>query len=212
MSGGVSKRVQANRKSGLDDGGFKKSGSGSGVGMPPMLRRFAEKRAPAVRGGKNLIAEPRPPYRYFKMVIIKIRVNTGTVCQMSEFAFYEQNETNINLNGLSISNPGGNYIINESPEKLIDGNTNTKWNISNYSSNNTSIIIDFGTDYINKPVPKLYKWATANDADYRDPISWTISGSNDNTNWVVLDSQNNYATTTVRKTYVPTTGYFSLTY
>jgi hypothetical protein len=49
MSGYIPKRVISNRKNGLDGTGFKKSGSGSIIGMHPMLRRFISTRSPAIK-------------------------------------------------------------------------------------------------------------------------------------------------------------------
>jgi hypothetical protein len=203
-------------KVGLMMGGVKKSGSGGGIGMPPMLRRFAASRAPAVRGKEKVAVVPEIKYRYFKMYITGKRVNSDAYyqeCQMAEFAFYSQDETNINLNSLNITNPGGSNTTNETIDKLIDGNINTKWNDTNYYNNTQSvIIIDFGAEYITKPIPKFYRWITGNDFLERDPVTWTISGSIDNTTWYILDQQSNYDTTTSRKSFVPSTGYFTLNY
>ena len=46
-----------------------------------------------------------------------------------------------------------------------------------------------------------YRWATGGDATERDPVTWTIEGSANNSTYTTLDTRTNYAVTTNRNTY-----------
>lgn len=43
-----------------------------------------------------------------------------------------------------------------------------------------------------------YEWFTANDATDRDPVSWTLEGSDDNSTWTTVDTQTSVTITTSR--------------
>lgn len=53
-----------------------------------------------------------------------------------------------------------------------------------------------------------YRWATADDNSPRDPVSWFLQISADNSNWTTVDTQKNQNITTSRQTYV---GPYSIT-
>ena len=66
------------------------------------------------------------------------------------------------------------------------------------------LIVDFGketriTDYT---------FVTASDLSDRDPVSWVLYGSNNNSFWTQLDTKTNYASPLARKTYL---SYFPVT-
>ncbi len=84
---------------------------------------------------------------------------------------------------------------NEEPIKIKDGNNNTKW--LDFSAKFTPgfgsrLLFDFGENY-NKNYERImyYDFITGNDMVNRDPKSWSFYGSNDNTNWYLLDDQIN---------------------
>jgi hypothetical protein len=90
------------------------------------------------------------------------------------------------------TNPGGNNPSNETPDKAIDGKNNTKF----LDFNIKPLIIDF-----KKSISVTdYTFVTANDSNGRDPISWTLEGSNDSTTWTTLDTKDSYNTPTGRLT------------
>ena len=75
------------------------------------------------------------------------------------------------LTGGVATDPGGNSSSAEGADKLIDGNIFTKW----LDFNKKSVVIAFP-----QPVNVTgYSWATANDASERDPVKWSLEGSND---------------------------------
>ena len=91
----------------------------------------------------------------------------------------------MNLSRAVASNPGGSSPANEGPEKAIDNTTSTKF----LDFNKCPLVIDFGKE---TPIDE-YTYFTANDFPGRDPISWKLLGSRDNSHWDVLDEKANYS-------------------
>ncbi|GAA5483251.1 discoidin domain-containing protein [Haloferula sargassicola] len=133
-------------------------------------------------------------YRYFRFEPTMVRTRASAI-QFSEFQF-RLGGSPVSMAGVVVENPGGTNAVDaaEGAEKLIDGSVDTKW----YSGAFSPIIFDFGTDV----TIDGYTFATANDDNGRDPIVWTLSGSDDMTSWEPVDRREFYPTTTDRKTYV----------
>ena len=80
---------------------------------------------------------------------------------------------------------------NEGIEKLIDGRTDTKW----YSSAglpwgyNHPFPIWFLLEHREPVAIDYYQLTSANDVENRDPKHWNLYGSNDNQEFILLDSQ-----------------------
>ncbi|RAJ10690.1 putative secreted protein (Por secretion system target) [Chitinophaga skermanii] len=90
-----------------------------------------------------------------------------------------------------ITNSSGTLTAqyNDSPtgediSKVIDNLASTK-----YLTFHSSAWIGFQTP--SAVVVNKYTITSANDADTRDPLSWTFSGSNDGTTWTTLDTRSN---------------------
>jgi glucose/arabinose dehydrogenase/type 1 glutamine amidotransferase len=90
----------------------------------------------------------------------------------------------------SLSNPekvievtaNGENPPNESKDKLVDGNTNTKWL--------TFEPTGWVTAKLDNPVAvNHYALTSANDFPGRDPKNWTLQGSQDGSSWKTLDTQ-----------------------
>ena len=99
----------------------------------------------------------------------------------------------------SATNPDGGSTANEQADKLLDYNINTKW--CDLSFGTTS----FGTstvyiDNVNPIVFNSYYYVTGNDSPDRDPVSWTLAVSNDNSSWSIIDTQSNVGITSSRQT------------
>lgn len=76
----------------------------------------------------------------------------------------------------------GENSPNETKEKLIDGTESTKWL--------TKAKTGWVQLKLNKPeVITKYALTSANDSQGRDPKDWTFSGSNNGTDWKVLDER-----------------------
>ena len=169
-------------------------------------------------------------YRYYKWEISKVRTNNYGI-QADEFTFYDSSKNRIPINMNSVKNPGGRNPVHptsdywdQTPKRLVDNKTNTKWFSYNEPKNNSLnggvITFDLGTNPIK---PMYYSWKTGTDAPERDPVSWKIYGSNvndmNNTNqsvWVLLDTQNDFPVSieTVRPSIVKLNpnNFFSLNY
>lgn len=137
-------------------------------------------------------------YRYFRFQPTAIRTPAGVTIQMSEFALLSGSTR---LTGMTITATGSTTGAGEEPDKAGDDNTATKW--CNTAGLPCTLVYDFGT----ATSATGYRWATANDATGRDPVSWIVSGSSDGSTWTVLDSRSSYATTTDRLTFLDDFGF-----
>lgn len=74
----------------------------------------------------------------------------------------------------------------------------TDWTLSTKledgTLSNTQLVVDLGASL----ECDEYRWFTAGDADDRDPISWTLERSDDNTNWTTVDTRTSETITTAR--------------
>jgi hypothetical protein len=70
----------------------------------------------------------------------------------------------------------------EGKEKAFDGTTSTKW----YNPSSTGWI---QLQLTAAHIVTQYLVASANDSPGRDPKDWTLKGSNDGTNWTILDTR-----------------------
>ncbi len=132
-------------------------------------------------------------YQYFRFTPTVLRGPAENSVQVSEFQFIDDG-TPISVAGVIVTNPGGNFPGGENPPKLVDLDTGSKWlNFDKFQP----VVFEF-----TGPVTiDTYNFATANDAQERDPVSWTFEGSADGSSWTLLDSRTNFATTTARQTY-----------
>jgi len=107
-------------------------------------------------------------------------------------------------NGMTVTAPDTS-TSGQTPDKVVDnaplGSAN-KWYFNNSSLLPVSLIVA-----LDQPLSfNAYRIGTGGDAPGRDPITWTLeSGTVDGTttNWVVIDAQTDYPTTTARNTYTP---------
>ena len=132
-------------------------------------------------------------YQYYRFTPIKLRNDATTnSVQLSEFDFLLSGAP-ISRAGVTVTNPGGSSSAAESPDKLIDGVTTTKW----LDVNRSQVVFNFGS----AATIDGYRFTTANDQDVRDPIRWLFEGSSDGSTWTLLDHQtSDFATPTARQT------------
>ncbi|MGO1650693.1 MAG: basic secretory protein-like protein [Sphingobacterium sp.] len=83
----------------------------------------------------------------------------------------------------------------EGSEKLIDGDTTTKFLIKDFES----AVMDFRFD--TAKLVASYELTTGNDFDGRDPLDWKFYGSNDGEQWTELDSRTGMQFRERRTTY-----------
>lgn len=135
---------------------------------------------------------------WLKLTIKKNRSNTS-VCQFSELYLYNRKNEKVNFpSGTVVTAPNASYSSSESPDKIIDGNTNSKFcctNFSTFSSTGLIILFELPSDIsFNK-----YSYVTGNDDNSRDPISWVFEKSEDNVNWEIISEINYTNITTTRR-------------
>lgn len=120
-------------------------------------------------------------FRYVRFIATKLRSGTaaGTI-QLAEFGFLNGTTP---LTGITATNPGGDAPGGEEVGNLVDGDgLNNKW----LDFVNAPVIFDLGET----KVFNGYYFFTANDAPSRDPVQWTLEGSNDQSAWTVIESVN----------------------
>jgi hypothetical protein len=136
-------------------------------------------------------------YRYLRWVMTQTKgadnIGFGAI-QASELVLLYNGATVSWGPSASATNPDGANVPFELATKLIDYNINTKW------CDNTYGTTSFGTSsiYIDNVDPiffNSYYYVTGSDAAYRDPVSWTLAVSNDNSTWTVLSTQSNVVIT-----------------
>lgn len=134
-----------------------------------------------------------PDYQYFRFSPTELRGNPGLV-QLAEF---QLTLAGVPLTGATATTPTStNNPPAEAPPMAVDGDLGTKW--LNFDAF-VPLVLDFGA-----PVSTdAYRLGTGNDAPERDPVTWTVEGSNDNLNWDLLDSQTLYPVPTDRGAYTP---------
>jgi len=109
--------------------------------------------------------------------------------------------------GAIATNPGGEpgaFGSQESASALIDGNTATKWGEAWFNINGASNTVGVSMIEIDNTTPitiDAYQYATANDAQNRDPVSWKLYTSEDYNTWTLVDEVSDASITTSRQTY-----------
>jgi hypothetical protein len=133
------------------------------------------------------------PYRFYRFVPTALRdAGAANSVQLAEFQMLAGG---VRVGGAAASNPGGDSHDNESPAQANDNDLDTKWlDFAKF----TPLVLDFGA----ATAVDAYRWATANDAEERDPVSWRVEGSHDGAGWVMLHQQSDYSTPTARKTWL----------
>ena len=147
-----------------------------------------------------------PTFTYYRWQITSIRGGGGDGhVQAAEFVFQLNgvDQTAI-TGGATVSNPGGTSPAGEEPSKLVDNNLATKWLDHNFT---TSGVASYVFQFASPQRFTGYRWATANDATWRDPASWTIAASNNGTTWITINTITNYVATSSRDTFNSATNF-----
>jgi hypothetical protein len=169
------------------------AGSGSVVMHPAASTTYTLTAANATGTRTRTVRVGVGPFRYFRFVPVTVR--NGDTVQLAEFQLMKNGAR---LTGAVATNPAGDNPGPEGPEQANDNLTTTKW----LDFNQQALVLDFGT----ATVADAYRFATANDTDTRDPVSWRVEGSHDGMNWRVLDTRTNFATPSARFTYIASLG------
>lgn len=144
----------------------------------------------AIEDNKTANAEKLPAYKYFR-VLFKEN-NGGTSLKLSEFQLYGMNKvmvTSITGNGGSITGQyagyqnGTEYV--ETVDKLIDNNISSKYCVTGHTGGwiqyESAVPVRLGAYSIT---------GSMNDIS-RNPKTWELFGSDNGTNWELIDEQQN---------------------
>lgn len=108
------------------------------------------------------------------------------LCIMALFYLYGQAMAQTDVTNLpgAITMQYDGSPLGEHVEHLIDNDANTK-----FLTYNSAAWVKF--QHGNPSVITKYTITSASDADTRDPLNWTLQGSNDDVSWTALDSRTN---------------------
>ena len=142
-----------------------------------------------------------PTYRYLRWLMTQTSgadIVDGAI-QASDLVLLYNGATVSWGPSASATNPDGMSQPWEEASNLLDYISYTKWCETSFGTTS------FGTstiyiDNVNPIVFNSYYYVTANDSPERDPVSWTLAVSNDNSNWSIIDTQSNVGITSSRQT------------
>lgn len=120
-------------------------------------------------------------YRYIRYTPTRLRdASAQNSTQLAEFEFYN-GATKVPVQ--SVTNPGGRNPAGEPPERLIDGIVNVAGNKYLDFTKFSPVVFDFGS----AQTLTGYQFYTGGDGTGRQPLRWTIEGSDDGTTWTMLE-------------------------
>jgi hypothetical protein len=138
-------------------------------------------------------------YTYWRWNITRARGGT-TMIQVAEFRFQKGGVTDA-MTGVTVTNPGGSNPGSEGITNLSDNSTSNKWLDFAFNGNNAVPSVGNSTVIWQFSTAKSfngYIWYTGNDSSERDPITWTISGSNNGSTYTTLHTVTGATVTTSR--------------
>jgi len=127
---------------------------------------------------------------YLKWKITKTRsIPAAGALQMEEFSLYIDDVKYSWDSNVSISTDMAG-VSGQGIENLIDGTTAKYCTVAwgNTQTNECNIVINLG-ETITLNENSSYTYTTAGDEISRDPISWILYGSEDGSNWEILDKR-----------------------
>lgn len=154
--------------------------------------------------GRNELRNPRI-YRYIKLEITKLRgTPNNEAIQLADWQFLDGEDNVFSYpTGVTITSSLTAVQTGQSIEKILDGNTSTKYCSTKWGSTQAgkcTIKIDLGAgNAINFENYTKYRYYTADDQNTRDPISWNLYGSEDEDEYFILDVREGETVTTTRK-------------
>ena len=184
--------TSSNDNSDYDPASWRLSGSKDGISWITIDNKtsqvFASRNLKRIFDRSNSTA-----YNYFKLEINAVNNSSANEVKIAEFelnGYYQNNyDVTSNPNGVITAQWEGNYKPNDNVDerypKLIDKNKSGKYLASNRKT--------FWATYQSARPVKLFAYSltSANDAPNRDPKSWTLYGSDNNTAWDIIDKQTN---------------------
>lgn len=189
--GGEGKAAPNNTSVGL--GGWNGGGNGGLSYSSSYICGFGGSGASDIRMklDSDFITEP-----IFSSKYVRLRINANKAnneyYQMSEWIFYDKNDNVIPIKSISASLSDTEMVPppftdDGALENLIDGSSITK--LVSRKENMYSSFINIYFEFNTVTDVMSYNYVTGNDFPDRDPISWRIYVSDDNTNWTLVDKR-----------------------
>jgi hypothetical protein len=131
-----------------------------------------------------------PPGEYTFTYTVSVWPIMGNLTSIDEVSLTNEITTMVQPIIINLTRLGGTITAsaenppNEGIEKLIDNDINTK-----LLAFEPSVRVIFEQSI--PTVVTKYSITSANDAPDRDPLRWTLEGSNDGVNWILLDQRDN---------------------
>ena len=207
------------------DGGSGTANTGGGGGGAVTWGRDNSTHTSGAGGSGIIIIAFVDGYRYYRIGVNHIAGGGGVLIAWANWQFFSDSAgtTRVNtpstsdkytLYNSSLTNPSSG-ATDQTQDSILGGFSSTgKYclyvtNTSNIASDGTvspesGCVIDFGS------VVSIhsYIWYTSNDSPPRDPTSWKLYGSSDNSTWTILHAGTALANS-ARNARTPSTGVFS---
>lgn len=123
-------------------------------------------------------------FRYIRFVINAIKGGSDSYTQLSRLEFLDAEGNLFKYPaGTTVSSSMTGYPANEPPASIIDGNVNTKF-CAPWSAGGYLTVALGSSETIDISRYSHFQWYTANDGEWRDPISFEVQFSNDGTNFI----------------------------
>eukprot|EP00736_Rhodelphis_marinus_P000322 Rmarinus@m.10818 len=137
------------------------------------------------------------PFQYYAFVVTAVRVGGGTSTAAISEIMFSDFEGPPDRTGWSALNPAGFNPVGNEPDTLVDNDTTTRWEDSNFGSVGSSTIT---VDTVSPQTIIMYAFATSDAGTDMDPVSWEVKGSADQTTWYTLATVTDYDTPVTRET------------
>ena len=139
-------------------------------------------------------------WRYIKFEITKHKT-PNNYTQLTELQFLDSNNKIFNFQGSNAWSNQPHYTATDGPASMIDGvirnDSKALWVCAPTAANPITAIIESRVP-LDLAVYSKIRMITGGDAEARDPSTWTISVSNDQQNWILINSEENYVMTSTR--------------
>lgn len=139
-------------------------------------------------------------WRYIKFEITKHKT-PNNYTQLTELQFLDSNNKIFNFQGSNAWSNQPHYTATDGPTSMIDGvirgDSKALWVCAPTTANPITAIIESRVP-LDLAVYSKIRMITGGDAEARDPSTWTISVSNDQQNWILINSEANYVMTSTR--------------
>jgi hypothetical protein len=148
-----------------------------------------------VNNGATHSTDVPTKYRYLRWIMTQTKgADNFAAIQASDLVLLYNGATVSWGPSASATNPDGGSTPNEQAPKLLDYDIGTKWCDLTFGTTSFGISSIY-IDNVNPIFFNSYYYVTGNDSPDRDPVSWTLAASNDNSTWTVLNTQSNVVIT-----------------